>query len=112
MLRTVLMVSAYTAVVTIIFYLAAYSRLYNWWKNRLGVVMNGSLIATALIALGVAIRFADDEIGRIISITGWIGFSIMLMWRLGILLTSARERREKLQDEYDEYRKTNREDSI
>ena len=88
MLRTVLMVSAYTALITIIFYLAAYSRMYDWWKNQLGIVMNASIVATGLIASGVALKFADDDIGRILSILGWFLFSGALMWRLGILIAA------------------------
>ena len=88
MLRNVLMVSAYTAIITIIFYLAAYSRMYDWWKSQLGIVMNASIIATGLIASGTAIRFADDDFGRILGILGWLLFSGALMWRLGILITT------------------------
>lgn len=62
--------------------------MYDWWKSQLGIVMNASIVATGLIASGVAIRFADDEIGRILSILGWLLFSGALMWRLGILITT------------------------
>ena len=111
MLRTVLMVSAYTALITIIFYLAAYSRMYDWWKSQLGIVMNASIIATGLIASGTAIRFADGDIGRILSILGWFLFSMALMWRLGILIaTDPRRDRTGHEEEPERSTKDSKED--
>ena len=54
----------------------------------MGIVMNASIVATGLIASNTAIRFADDDIGRILSILGWLLFSGALMWRLGILIAT------------------------
>ena len=62
--------------------------MYDWWKSQLGIVMNASIVATGLIASGTAIRFADGDIGRILSILGWLLFSGALMWRLGILIAT------------------------
>ena len=90
------MVTAYTAVVTIAIYLAVYSKMYDWWKSSLGRVMNFSLVATALIALGAALRFADDDFGRILTISGWVMFMVSLVMRLRLLLASGRDRQQSL----------------
>ena len=90
------MVTAYTAVVTIAIYLSVYSKMYDWWKSSLGRVMNFSLVATALIALGAALRFADDDFGRILTISGWVMFMVSLVMRLRLLLASGRDRQQSL----------------
>ena len=95
------MVTAYTAVVTIAIYLAVYSKMYDWWKNSLGRIMNFSLVATALIALGAALRFADDDFGRILTISGWVMFMVLLVMRLRLLLASGKSRQKKVIDSED-----------
>ena len=102
MLRVALMVTAYTAVVTIAIYLAVYSKMYDWWKNSLGRVMNFSLVATSLIALGAALRFADDDFGRILTISGWIMFTVLLVMRLRLLLASGKSRQRNVTGQVDE----------
>ena len=101
MLRVALMVTAYTAVVTIAIYLSVYSKMYDWWKNSLGRVMNFSLIATALIALGAALRFADDDFGRILTISGCIMFMVLLVMRLRLLLASGKDRQRDIPNKSD-----------
>ena len=101
MLRVALMVTAYTAVVTIAIYLAVYSKMYDWWKNPLGRIMNFSLVANALTALGVALIFADDDFGRILSISGWIMFMVLLVMRLRLLLASGKSRQRNVTDSED-----------
>ena len=95
------MVTAYTAVVTIAIYLAVYSKMYDWWKNSLGRVMNFSLVANALIALGAALRFAGDDFGLILTISGWIMFMVLLVMRLRLLLASGKDRQRDIQNKSD-----------
>ena len=85
--------------------------MYDWWKSQLGIVMNASIIATGLIASGTAIRFADDDFGRILGILGWLLFSGALMWRLGILITTdPRRNRTGHEDEPERSTKDSKED--
>lgn len=97
-MQIALIVIAYTSLVSIAVYLIAYSRLYDWWKNSLGRVMNLSLISIALIAVGVIVANAGSPLGLVINSIGWVTFIILLIWRLVILLTFAKKRRTTVQN--------------
>ena len=103
MLSFILMLSAYTASITTIIYLTAYSRLYSWWRSPLGRVMNLSLVSLILIAIGGPLRFFDNlTLGSIIGIVGWVSITVLLILRLGILTSTARIRRKELKDKFEE----------
>ena len=98
MLRSILMVVAYTSIITVSTYLVIYSALYDWWKSALGIVLNSSLISVALVAAGAAIRFADDDLGRVLSIVGWLLFNVFLVARLRLFFVAYKKRQQELED--------------
>ena len=98
---TVLTVAAYTAIVVSIMYLVVYTKMFDWHRSTLGRVMNLSIVSAVIIAVGTVSRtvFMDDQIGKIISSVGWIFFSVLLLWRLRILVYSYnRINQRRLQD--------------
>ena len=98
---TILTVAAYTAIVVTLIYLVVYTKMFDWHRSTLGRVMNLSLVSVVLIAVGTVSRtiFMDDQLGRIISFVGWLFFSVLLLWRLRILVYSYnRINQRRLQD--------------
>lgn len=98
---TILTVAAYTAIVVSIMYLVVYTKMFDWHRSTLGRVMNLSIVSAAIIAVGTVSRtvLMDDQIGKIISSVGWIFFSVLLLWRLRILVYSYnRINQRRLQD--------------
>ena len=98
---TILTVAAYTAIVVTLIYLVVYTKMFDWHRSTLGRVMNLSLVSVVLIAVGTVSRtiFMDYQIGRIISFVGWLFFSVLLLWRLRILVYSYnRINQRRLQD--------------
>lgn len=99
-LSFVLMICAYTALVAVVVFVAVYSKMYDWWASPMGRVMNLSLIANALVAGGIAIRFFEDQVpGRLLSIVGLIAFTVLLIWRLRLLISTAKKYPAKPSDE-------------
>ena len=98
---TILTVAAYTAIVVSLMYLVVYTKMFDWYRSTLGRVMNLSIVSVAIIAVGTVSRtiFMDDQRGRIISFVGWLFFSVLLLWRLRILVYSYnRIHQRRLQD--------------
>ena len=98
---TILTVAAYTAIVVSLMYLVVYTKMFDWHMSTLGRVMNLSIVSAVLIAMGTVSRtiFMDDQLGRIISSVGWLFFSVLLLWRLRILVYSYnRINQRRLQD--------------
>lgn len=98
---TILTVAAYTAIVVSLMYLVVYTKMFDWYRSTLGRVMNLSIVSVAIIAVGTVARtiFMDDQLGRIISFVGWLFFSVLLLWRLRILVYSYnRIKQRRLQD--------------
>ena len=98
---TILTIAAYTAIVVSIMYLVVYTKMFDWHRSTLGRVMNLSIVSAAIIAVGTVARtiFMDDRIGMIISFVGWLFFSVLLLWRLRILVYSYnRINQRRLQD--------------
>ena len=97
----ILTVAAYTAIVVSLIYLVVYTKMFDWYRSTLGRVMNLSIVSVAIIAVGTVSRtiFMDDQLGRIISFVGWLFFSVLLLWRLIILVYSYnRIHQRRLQD--------------
>ena len=98
---TILTVAAYTAIVVSIMYLVVYTKMFDWHRSTLGRVMNLSIVSVVIIAAGTVSRtvFMDEQLGRIISFVGWLFFSVLLLWRLRILVCSYnRINQRRLQD--------------
>lgn len=98
---TILTVAAYTAIVVSLMYLVVYSKMFDWHRSTLGRVMNLSIVSNAIVAVGTVSHtiFMDDQLGRIISFVGWLFFSVLLLWRLRILVYSYnRINQRRLQD--------------
>ena len=98
---TILTVAAYTAIVVSIMYLVVYTKMFDWYRSTLGRVMNLSIVSAAIIAVGTVSRtiVMDEQLGRIISFVGWLFFSVLLLWRLRILVYSYnRINQRRLQD--------------
>ena len=98
---TILTVAAYTAIVVSLMYLVVYTKMFDWYRSTLGRVMNLSIVSVAIIAVGTVSRtiFMDDQLGMIISFVGWLFFSVLLLWRLRILVYSYnRIKQRRLQD--------------
>ena len=98
---TILTIAAYTAIVVSLMYLVVYTKMFDWYRSTLGRVMNLSIVSVAIIAVGTVSRtiFMDDQLGRIISFVGWLFFSVLLLWRLRILVYSYnRIHQRRLQD--------------
>lgn len=90
-----LMIITYTSLVVTAVYLIIYSKMYSWWRNSLGLVMNLSIVSIGVIAVGVASRFFSYETGNIIAIVGWCAYTVLLTWRLRLLIDSAKTRRKE-----------------
>ena len=91
MLELILTLSAYTAIISVVTFIAIYSKMYDWHRHPMGRVMNFSLLSAATVALGGIIRTYDVETGMIISSGAWILFSILLVWRLRLLIVSTKQ---------------------
>ena len=97
----ILTIAAYTAIVVSLMYLVVYTKMFDWYRSTLGRVMNLSIVSVAIIAVGTVSRtiFMDDQLGRIISFVGWLFYSVLLLWRLRILVYSYnRIKQRRLQD--------------
>lgn len=88
--------SAWAAIVTIVLFISVYSKTYNWYRHRLGLVMNASLISVAIVAIGGIVRSHYELLGTVMASGGWIIFSILLAWRLRLLIESSKEREKEL----------------
>ena len=91
MLELILTLSAYTAIVSVVTFIAIYSKMYDWHKNTLGRIMNLSLLANAVVAVGSIVRVDHPDMGMIIATGGWAAFSILLVWRLRLLIVSTKQ---------------------
>lgn len=95
-----LMIITYTSIVVTVVYLIIYSKMYSWWRHRLGLVMNLSIISVGVIAVGVASRLFSYETGNIIAIVGWCAYTGLLTWRLRLLTDYAKARRKEQDDHH------------
>lgn len=91
MIEVALTLSAWGVVVSVGLFIAVYSKTYNWYKHRLGLIMNLSLISVAVAAVGGIIRSHYADVGMLIIIGGWVSFVILLIWRLRLLLESSKD---------------------
>lgn len=91
MLEFILTLSAYTAIVSVVTFIAIYSKMYDWHRHPMGRVMNFSLLTAATVALGGIIRTYDPEVGTALSSGAWVAFSILLVWRMRLLIVSTKQ---------------------
>ena len=91
MLEIILTLSAYTAIVSVVTFIAIYSKMYDWHKHPMGRVMNFSLISAALVAAGGIVHTFDSEVGMVLLSGGWVAFSILLVWRMRLLIVSTKQ---------------------
>ena len=91
MLELILTLSAYTAIISVVTFIAIYSKMYDWHRHPMGRVMNFSLMSAALVAVGGIVRTYDAEVGMVLSSGAWVVFSILLVWRLRLLIVSTKQ---------------------
>ena len=91
MLELILTLSAYTAIISVVTFIAIYSKMYDWHRHPMGRVMNFSLLANAVVAVGSIVRVGHPDMGMIIATGGWVAFSILLVWRMRLLIVSTKQ---------------------
>ena len=84
-LSIVLFVSAILQILSVIGFIVVYSLMFDWYKHKLGLVMNLSLIFSAIVSLGIIFLFIDPMIGLVLNIIGWNGVTVFLFMRLRLL---------------------------
>lgn len=87
---TSLSIAAYTGIVAIVIYLIVHATMFDWYKSKFGLAMNLTLVATALIGFGSVSRsvLENENIGRYISVFGWIALIVILLFRIHLLVKS------------------------
>ena len=91
MLELILILSAYTAIISVVTFIAIYSKMYDWHRHPMGRVMNFSLISSALMAVGGLVRTYDTEVGMVLTSGACVLFSILLVWRMRLLIVSTKQ---------------------
>lgn len=99
MLELILTLSAYTAIVSVVTFIAVYSKMYDWHRHPMGRVMNFSLMSAALVAIGEIVRTYGHEVGMVLSSGAWVVFSILLVWRMRLLIVSTKQGKQDRQEE-------------
>ena len=101
MFQTLLYIAAFASVISVVVFIVVYSTMYDWHKSPIGRVMNASLIAVSIAALGIVLRDISPDLGRIVSMFGWGTFAALTIWGLRILVLNCRSCRDKIRQSKD-----------